>query len=85
MTVSAGTSYVVSLEAESGDKKPVYDIIFGKIRGLIRSDGPRNGMKVRSPSMVMELGVQTSMSLLEGSLDKLKFLFSEVRSKSHKG
>ncbi|SMF49771.1 FecR family protein [Pseudobacteriovorax antillogorgiicola] len=53
ITVSANTAYEVSLEGESGVKKPVYDMIFGKIRGLIRGDGPRHGMKVRSNTMVM--------------------------------
>ena len=34
------------MEGEAGEK-PVYDMIFGKLRGLIRDDGPRSGMEVR--------------------------------------
>ena len=53
ITVSADTAYEVVMEGEAGVKKPVYEMIFGKLRGLIRSDGPRTGMKVRSSSMTM--------------------------------
>ncbi len=53
ITLSANTSYEVKLEGESGIKKPIFDMLFGKIRGLILKGGDRAGMKVRSSSMVM--------------------------------
>lgn len=53
ITMSGGTSYEVTLDSSSGVKKPILDIFFGKIRGLIQKGGTRSGMKVRSTSMVM--------------------------------
>lgn len=53
IVVSADTAYQISQEGESGIKRPILDMVFGKIRGLIRPEGPRAGMKVRSSSMVM--------------------------------
>lgn len=54
ITVAANTSYQVKMEGESGVKKPLIDLLFGKIRSLIRSrDSNQAGVKVRTRSAVM--------------------------------
>lgn len=53
ITVAANTSYTVKVDSEAGTKKPIFEMLFGKIRGIIRTGGDRAGMKVRTSSMVM--------------------------------
>ncbi len=52
--VAAQSSYKIStVKKPGGEEKPVSDLLYGKFRAIISSEGPRKDMEVRTRTMVM--------------------------------